>query len=176
MTTLKELTAFQHKRAESTAFMQRVMAGTLPHNVWSQYCTDRSIFYAAIEQMANKYNLLSDLKGIERATLLAADGVAAATKPPEVSFPTLLYREYILKLESPSDVLAHVYVWHMGDLYGGQMIKSLITAPTSSLDFESVEELRTRLRAKLDPSMAKEANHAFNWAITILNFYREHLL
>jgi heme oxygenase len=59
----------------------------------------------------------------------------------------------------------------MGDMFGGQMIKKIIDAPSSHLDFENAAELKTTIRSKLTDDMADEANVAFDWAIKILNHY-----
>jgi len=75
-------------------------------------------------------------------------------------------------LDSADRVMAHLYTWHMGDLYGGQMIKRMIAAPSRSLDFENVDELKINIRKKLKDSMVDEVNCAFDWAIKILNEYK----
>jgi heme oxygenase len=67
--------------------------------------------------------------------------------------------------------MAHLYVWHMGDLYGGQMIKRLIPGSHLALDFENKDQLISAFRSKLDDSMADEANSAFDWAIKLLQEY-----
>jgi heme oxygenase len=59
----------------------------------------------------------------------------------------------------------------MGDMFGGQMIKKIVDAPSSHLDFENADELKTIIRSKLTDDMADEANVAFDWAIKILNHY-----
>jgi heme oxygenase len=61
----------------------------------------------------------------------------------------------------------------MGDLHGGQMIKKVIDAPHTNLDFENIEELKTKIRLKLNDNLAEEANVAFDWAIRIMKSYDE---
>jgi heme oxygenase len=60
----------------------------------------------------------------------------------------------------------------MGDLYGGQMIKRMISAPCRSLDFADADQLKQTLRTMLHDGMAEEVNGAFDWAIKILNEYK----
>ena len=67
--------------------------------------------------------------------------------------------------------MAHLYTWHMGDLFGGQMIKKLVDGPHSSLDFLDPPALIVAMRRKLSDDMAAEANTAFDWAIQILKEY-----
>ena len=67
--------------------------------------------------------------------------------------------------------MAHLYVWHMGDLYGGQMIKKIMPGNNRALTFKDPESLKTIMRSKLTDSMGDEANVAFDWAIKLLNDY-----
>ena len=68
--------------------------------------------------------------------------------------------------------MAHLYVWHMGDLYGGQMIKRLVQGSHIALDFENKELLIQNIRAKLNvETMGQEARRAFEWSIKILKEY-----
>jgi heme oxygenase len=81
------------------------------------------------------------------------------------------YVSYIRKLEDPKRILAHLYTWHMGDMFGGQMIKTMIPAPHTHLTFDNAKELMTTLRTMITDDLADEANTAFDWAIKILSEY-----
>jgi len=81
------------------------------------------------------------------------------------------YAIYLRGLTDPKQILAHLYTWHMGDLFGGQMIKKIVEAPHRHLDFDNARELMTNLRAMLTDDLADEANVAFDWAIKILGEY-----
>ena len=84
------------------------------------------------------------------------------------------YYKYIMALPKGA-VLAHLYVWHMGDLYGGQMIKRVLpNIPHESLDFVDADLLKERLRAKLTDDLGDEANVAFDWAIRLLKEYDDY--
>jgi hypothetical protein len=63
----------------------------------------------------------------------------------------------------------------MGDLFGGQMIKKIVNAPSTHLDFENACDLMTSMRSMLSDDMALEANRAFVWAIEILETYDSDL-
>ena len=71
--------------------------------------------------------------------------------------------------------MAHLYTWHMGDLFGGQMIKKIVPGKHRSLEFADSKTLMTNIRAKLDDSMADEANVAFSWAIKMMREYDKSL-
>ena len=60
--------------------------------------------------------------------------------------------------------MAHLYVRHMGDLAGGQMIAKRVPGNGRMYQFENPEELKTAIRAKIDDSMAEEATICFEFA------------
>jgi heme oxygenase len=61
--------------------------------------------------------------------------------------------------------MAHVYVRHMGDLSGGQMIRTRVPGKGTMFDFhQSIDELKERIRDKLNDSMADEAKVCFDFA------------
>ena len=172
--SLKELTKDRHHIAENTDFMKALFSGNMPMLLWANYTKNRAIWYSAIEHMAKRYGLFHDLPGIERTNLLLSDYLEmtlGVIHPGELA-TVIEYQDYIMNLDSADRIMAHVYTWHMGDLYGGQMIKKMIHAPSSSLDFENADLLKMNIRNKLKDSMADEANCAFDWAIKILNGYR----
>jgi heme oxygenase len=170
--SLKELTKHNHDRAESTAFMRAVFDGTLPLESWADFTAKKCFVYGAIESVARPAGLLEGLAGIERADLLIADYQEMTGTVPVSDPTTNEYVSYIMNLHNePDRIMAHLYTWHMGDLFGGQMIKKIISAPHRALDFENADELKTSIRTKLNDAMADEANKAFEWAIKILETY-----
>jgi heme oxygenase len=175
--SLKELTKDSHTAAEETKFMKAVFKRNMPIEVWADYTYQKSNFYASIETVARDAGLTTDMLEIERALKLYLDakemnnGVYPRLRPE-----TIAYSRYILDLVGqPAKITAHLYTWHMGDLFGGQMIRKVINAPHRNLDFNDVEGLKEKIRAMLDDSMAEEANVAFDWAIKIMNSYNDEL-
>jgi len=172
--SLKELTADLHDAAEQTPFMKAVFAGKLPIKVWEEWTYWRTMFYKDIEDKCEQGNLLDDLQGIKRALSLMQDYREMRNgnwlPSDDCNNPTLIeYLDYIKTL-SPDLALAHLYVWHMGDLYGGQMIKKIIPAPTHhALQFEDATTLKNSLRAKLTDDLGPEARRAFEFAIKMLH-------
>ena len=53
------------------------------------------------------------------------------------------------------------HVRHMGELSGGQMIKRKIPGEGLFYQFENANELKEKIRAKIDDSMADEAQTCF---------------
>ena len=172
--SLKELTADKHAEAETTPFMKAVFAKNMPADVWTDYTYQKRSWYEAIEHRSQEFGLLDNLKGIERAELIMEDFKAMINYDSTVyklSPTTLDYCKYIRELDSAEKVLAHLYTWHLGDMFGGQMIKKIIDAPHRHLEFENARELMTTVRSMLTDDMAEEANTAFEWAIKILREY-----
>jgi heme oxygenase len=171
--SLKELTAEKHKLAESTPFMKAVFANTLPKDLWVDFVAQKIAFYSQIEMTAKNLGLLWKLSGIERSERLYNDFIQMKEdKSYNLKMATLDYMDYLSQIRKPELILAHLYTWHMGDMFGGQMIKKLIDAPHSHLEFDNMPQLMATLREMLDDSIADEANVAFNWAIRILNEYK----
>lgn len=179
--SLKELTAEKHALAESTPFMKAVFAKTLPRDLWIDWTFQKSLFYKTIEFAAEKLELLKDLPDIQRGEKIMDDYLAMNPKGPEQkkfehNIETTQYHAYLRSIkDDPTRIMAHLYTWHMGDLFGGQMIKKIVDAPHSSLDFEDPKTLMTNIRAKLDDSMGAEANIAFDWAIRMMREYDNQL-
>jgi heme oxygenase len=171
--SLKEITADLHELAEHTPFMKAVFEKRLPIKVWEEWTYWRAMFYSAIESKCQQGNLLEDLQGIKRASPLMQDYIEMRNgnwlPSKDCNNPALNeYLDYIHTL-TPNQALAHLYVWHMGDLYGGQMIKKVIPAPTHhALEFEDANTLKSNLRAKLTDDLGTEARTAFEYAIKML--------
>jgi len=174
--SLKELTAEKHRLAESTSFMKSVFAGTMSKEMWTDYTYQKMHWYRIIEIQAQGFGLLQGIEDICRAELIQHDFCEMNGGPPlpgsrEIKSFTQEYVNYINSLADANAVLAHLYTWHMGDMFGGQMIKKLVDAPHTHLDFNNVQDLMSRFRAMLTDDLADEANIAFDWAIKILNEY-----
>jgi heme oxygenase len=169
--SLKELTADKHRAAETTQFMKAVFAKTLPRDHWIDFTYQKTLFYSTIETAASEQGLMSDIEPMRRSALLTQDYEKMNSSAREFKPAVLEYHNYIQTLTDPTRIMAHLYTWHMGDLFGGQMIKKLVDGPHSSLDFLDPPVLIAAMRSKLSDDMAEEANIAFDWAIRILNEY-----
>lgn len=171
--SLKELTAEKHKLAEETSFMKAVINKSLPLETWKDFIYQKFAFYGAIEITASDLGVLDGLNELKRSKLIQTDYLEMTDgKYAHVLHPvTNDYRGYILGIEDPKQILAHIYTWHMGDMYGGQMIAKIIDAPHSHLVFNDRVALIAKVRAVLTDDMAEEANIAFDWAIKIMQQY-----
>jgi len=176
--SLKELTAEKHQQAESTSFMMAVFARTLPFNLWVDWTYQKWLFYGAIEGAAGANGLLNDLPDIRRAFYLFSDFQEMNNENLKYHFrPVVIdYYQYISSISNqPSKVMAHLYTWHMGDMFGGQMIRKIVPGSHRNLEFADAKTLITNIRQKIHDGLAEEANIAFDWAITMMRDYDARL-
>lgn len=176
--SLKDLTSAKHAEAESTPFMKAVFARTLPFDLWVDWTYQKWLFYGAIEGAAGANRLLGDLPDLRRAFYLAMDYAEMNGMNPRHEFRPIVveYYNYLLSIsKDPNKIMAHLYTWHMGDMFGGQMIKKIVPGAHRNLEFEDARTLMTNIRAKLDDSMGDEANVAFDWAIRMMRDYDSSL-
>jgi heme oxygenase len=176
--SLKEITAEKHAEAETTPFMKAVFAKTLPQDLWIDWTYQKWLFYGAIEGAAGANRLLSDLPDLRRAFYLFMDYNEMNTEKKKHEFRpvAIAYYNYLISIANdPNKVMAHLYTWHMGDMFGGQMIKKIVPGTHRNLEFEDPRTLITNIRAKLDDSMGAEANVAFDWAIQMMRDYDSSL-
>jgi heme oxygenase len=85
------------------------------------------------------------------------------------------YLKYIFDIKEDKDrIMAHVYVRHMGDLSGGQMIAKRVPGKGQMYHFDADhEELKTKIKAKLNDNMADEAKVCFEFAIKLFQQLEE---
>lgn len=178
--TLKELTKDKHEQAETTKFMHNVFNGTMPTGIWNSYTLQRSYIYDAVETKCVKFNLISPDSELIRAPKLLHDYELGHTAIHEGILPvTEEYVAHLNALDGPQRILAHLYTWHMGDMFGGQMIKKLLPdASHTALEFEDRVGCITFIRNlcdKWDVAGTDEPVVAFEWAIKLLESYDDVL-
>lgn len=169
MTTLKELTQANHELAEAHPFTKLLLSGKIPENIYADYLFNQLAIYMSLERVAESRELFNDLPGIQRGMKMGYDFDRLEQKDNIKVYPsTQKYIDYINKTDlTNNQILAHIYVRHMGDLYGGQMIKKVVPGSTTMYDFDNRKELIDALRDKLDVAMAAEANKCFTFAIEL---------
>jgi heme oxygenase len=67
-------------------------------------------------------------------------------------------------MHDPELLMAHVYVLHMGDLSGGQMISKKVPGAGTMYQFEDPDKLKEAIRNKINDDMAEEAKYVFTSA------------
>jgi heme oxygenase len=173
MSTLRELTAESHAKAENTIFMRLLMAKALKEEEYMEYLTQLSIIYTALEGAAERVGILKELQGIERLEKVRADMLELNQKlgkQSAISWQTMAYHNDIVAMKDRNQILAHFYVRYAGDMYGGQMLKPLVHGSGKMYEFgETLPMLRQKMRELATADLADDANLAFERTIGILD-------
>jgi len=164
MSSLKELTWEHHKNAERQEFVKELIGGTISKERYATFLFNLHPQYNLLEAFAMIHSILDT----RRAPAIHEDYQElwnSDTQPPLL--PVVKeYMDHLLSIkEDPAKLMAHIYVRHMGDLSGGQMIAKRIPGEGRLYKFEEeVSVLKDRIRTRLDDSMADEAKICFDFA------------
>ena len=117
-----------------------------------------------------QHGLLNGLPDICRSKSIYSDLFELTdnnAKKPVILPVVKEYLDHIIDLSNtnPKLLFAHVYVRHMGDLFGGQMISKRVPGSGKFYQFKDPDTLKVEIRERLDDSLAEEANICFDFAI-----------
>jgi heme oxygenase (biliverdin-producing, ferredoxin) len=170
VSSLKELTIEQHRRAERQPFAKLLLSGNIDPYLYYQYLTNQWSNYTVLESVVRlpiyltpifrASKILDDMKELEQM-------YGYSWNPYVIRKSTTEYVGYIYelsKVEKNHDLLAHVYVRHFGDMHGGAIIQGRVPGKGTMYDFDNREQLITDMRKLLIDSMAEEANLCFDYA------------
>jgi heme oxygenase len=172
MSKLKELTWENHQRAERSEHARKLLKGMTPQE-YHRYLYNQWVMYAVLENQAEPTGALKGIETIVRADAIHADIVELENEYGIERDESLLckvvsdYTDYVRQMENKEAFLAHIYVRHFGDMYGGQMIRKRNPGSGTMYDFENVDELKNKVRAMLNDNMADEANRCFEFAMQL---------
>lgn len=177
--SLKDLTHAAHKAAETQPFVKVLFSGNIDPKVYATYLKNQHPQYEILEVCAMAHGLLTGLPDMRRAPAILADYVEL-WEDEENNAPILPvvqdYLDHILSIkDDPKKLMAHLYVRHMGDLAGGQMIAKRVPGAGKYYQFADPEALKTAIRAKLDDSLADEAIICFAFAEQLFKEMQEHV-
>ena len=168
MNNLKELTHEQHKNAERSLFVKKLLKKDITPYQYYIYLSNQFLMYTTLEGYASEIGLLDGIDEIKRGVQISKD-LQELEKEYKFEIPVHLkstgnYIQYIRSIsEDPEKLLAHIYVRHMGDLSGGQIIKRFVPGSGQHYQFEAdVSELKEKVREKLHDGHADEAKVCFN--------------
>jgi len=172
MSKLKELTWENHQKAERTEHARKLLKGMTPQE-YHRYIYNQYVMYAALESRASQLGILDGIEDIQRAELIRADLTELEFEHNIQRNTDLLcpvvnrYVGHVMILDNADDLLAHIYVRHFGDMYGGQMIAKRNPGSGKMYEFKDVEELKIKVRSMLKDDMAAEANRCFEFAMEL---------
>jgi heme oxygenase len=167
--SLKELTHEQHRRAETRPFVKVLFKGDVHPKLYATYLKNQHLTYEVLEVCAMPHGLLNSFPEIRRAPAILEDFLELwgdDTAHPKIMPVVDEYIKYILSIkDDPKRLMAHIYVRHMGDLSGGQMIAKRVPGSGKYYKFgDEPEKIKDAIRAKLDDSLAEEAKVCFDFA------------
>lgn len=168
MDNLKELTQEQHRNAERSLFVKKMLKRELTPYQYYVYLSNQLLMYDMLEFHAENAGVLDGIKEIKRADAIGKDlqdlEVEFGFKIPFHLKSTGDYINYMNQISEDKDkLLAHIYVRHMGDLSGGQIIKNLIPAGAGyHYKFDrDLNELKVAVREKLHDGLTSESRTCF---------------
>jgi heme oxygenase len=168
MSNLRELTKDAHTAAERKEFVKILFSGKVNPKLYATYLKNQHPQYEILEVCAMPHQILHGLPDIRRAPAILEDFQELWDK--EDGDAQILpvvdeYIKYIISIkDDPKRLMAHIYVRHMGDLAGGQMIAKRVPDAGKYYQFADPDALKTAIRERLDDSMADEAKVCFEFA------------
>ena len=144
------------------------MSGKMSNEMYATFLWNQHSIYNLLEVFAMKHGLLNEFPAIRRAPKILADfkQLWKSNEMPVITESTNKYLKHVFEIgEDPEKLMAHIYVRHMGDLSGGQMIKKKAPGQGSMYEFDcDIKETKEKIRAKTNDSMADEAKLCFKYA------------
>jgi len=166
--SLKELTHEAHRNAETQPFVKILFSGKINPELYAAYLKNQHPCYEILEVCAMPHGLLNGMPDMRRAPAILEDYLELhdpAKEEPTILPATERYIKYILSIkDEPHRLMAHLYVRHMGDLAGGQMIAKRVPGSGKYYQFENPDALKAAIRERLSDDMADEAKICFKYA------------
>lgn len=165
MNKLKELTWDHHKEAERQEFVKVLMSGKIHPEFYATYLWNQHLKYDLLEALISVTGTVNHIKDIFRKKKIYEDFLELWSNTDQ---PTILQstKDYIAHIKTimhdPNKLLAHLYVLHMGDLSGGQMIAKRVPGQGRMYTFEGdVNQTKEQIRSLTNDEMAEEAKNCF---------------
>lgn len=165
---LKELTKDLHHNAERKAFAKLLLSGKITPELYHRYLYNQFHAYQSLESKI-------DFTGIEnivrykkiRDDINELENLFNITNINPICNSTKDYIRYIESINEQPRLIAHMYVRHFGDMYGGRIIKSRVPGSGTMYEFNDLDELKNTVRNMLTDDMASEARVCFEYAIRL---------
>jgi heme oxygenase len=134
---LRDATAADHSAAESSPFVTELLAGRLPREAYADLLAQNARVYEVLEQAVAVHAGDPGLQpflhpGLTRLPSLEADLLFLAGPDWRSEFAplpaTLAYVERLREVafDWPAGLVAHHYLRYLGDLSGGQIVRTLV--------------------------------------------------
>jgi len=166
MSVLREITQERHQAVEDLPFIQYLLHGNISQEHYVIYLAEMLAIYQHLEALATQAGLFAGLEQLPRADRMRQD-LEELSPGHEIKLgnTTREYLEYLTDLshtDRAADLFAHVYVRHMGDLYGGKLIARRVPGSGRWYEFDNRAELSKRFNERITLELADEALLAFD--------------
>ena len=173
--SLREITKDLHHEAELTKFAKLLLSGKIEKQDYKNYLYNLMAIYDPIEWYCQRQGFLNTMSDLPRLKAIYADfqelddGSYCYLTPA-----TLEYQAYLHRIGNDPTrkhlVKAHLYCRHMGDLFGGQIIKKQVAHISSGkfYEFENADSMKMAIREILTDDLGDEARVAFKYAIKMM--------
>jgi heme oxygenase len=179
MSILNEYTKEKHREIEAHPFVQYMLHGEITKPHYAMFLQQMYILYSNLEYFSELAILLKDLDGIKRADYIVDDIKELNYSMKFETFPgTEKYRQRIVELyydDKKPLLFAHVYVRHMGDMYGGKAIAKRVPGSGKMYHFENRPQLIKTFDSKLTLDLVDEALIGFDLAAGIFDDIMEKI-
>lgn len=157
MSDLKTLTWANHKLAERTPLMQEMLAGNISLELYSDLVYSKHLLYSVIES-----RLTFECADLPRAGLAFQDWKQMGSHAPNMPPSFFQFHDHLATVPEPL-LWAHVYVHYLAPLYGGQILKKILSPrfPVGMLSFETPQACIAEIRHRTHAGLADEANLSF---------------
>ena len=183
MLDIKELTMKHHKDAERQGFVKILMSGQIDHKLYATYLYNQAQCYSVLEKYGLHNSLFRDTPNLLRTEHILYDFNSFGIETPKITQSTKDYIEHIESIQDEAMKLyAHIYVRHMGDLSGGQMIMKRTPGPNRYYKFKHKEvgEYKRIVKETINTylnvyehSVLPEANYCFESATKLFKEMKE---
>jgi len=178
--SLRDITKDLHHEAELTKFAKLLLSGKIEKQDYRNYLYNLMAVYDPIEWYCKRQGFLGNMLDLPRLHAIYADFMELDEGEYYYLTPaTLEYQAYLHKLGNDPErkhlVKAHLYCRHMGDLFGGQIIKKQVAHISSGkfYEFENADAMKMSIRELLTDDLGDEARVAFEYAIKMMrDLYR----
>lgn len=145
--------------------MQYLLRGSVTQEHYVVYLAEMHKIYDCLERLAGQAGLFDNLPELPRANRILEDlQELDSSYVSEPTDSTKQYLEYLNNLyrTQPDQLFAHVYVRHLGDMYGGKLIARAVPGSGRWYEFDNRADLVKRFNSCLHLDLAPEANRAFD--------------
>jgi heme oxygenase len=163
MSVLREITYEKHMAVEHLPFIQYLLKGNITEQDYVIYLAEMTAIYQRLETLAQQAGLFEGLDGLARAHLMSHDlEELSPGYVTELMPSTQTYLAHLDSIANNKELFAHVYVRHMGDLYGGKLISRVVPGTGRWYQFENRGELAKTFNERITLDLADEALIAFD--------------